>query len=349
MSSHSPTMMDVARVAGVGVATVDRVLNRRAAVRKNTEEKVLNAAFELGFALEKFKIFEELTEAAAPSRPRVPAKRLAFVLLRQVSTFYQELEKVIRTQAARSEHIAGEPEVLTLEHESPHEIAALLLELGSRNDAIALVTLDHPAINQAIDTLSRQGVSVFSLVTDVTAARRAGYIGIDNRKAGRTAAWAISRMSHTPGKVGILIGDHRFLCQELCEISFRSWFRERGAGFTVLETELTLERPDRAYEVTRTLLAAHADLRGLYVSGGGIEGVVQALQESGRQREVVVICTDLTETTRAALIDEVADVVLSHPRERLIEALIEAVSGHQEGAGTHVRLLPFDVVTTENL
>ena len=40
-------MLDVARAAGVGVATVDRVINRRAAVRPQTAQRVLEAAEQL--------------------------------------------------------------------------------------------------------------------------------------------------------------------------------------------------------------------------------------------------------------------------------------------------------------
>lgn len=45
----SPTIRDVARVAGVGVATVSRVLNSSGYVKPETRQKVLAAAGELGF------------------------------------------------------------------------------------------------------------------------------------------------------------------------------------------------------------------------------------------------------------------------------------------------------------
>ena len=43
------TMSAIAAAAGVGIATVDRVLNRRAPVRAQTEQKVLAAAHRLGY------------------------------------------------------------------------------------------------------------------------------------------------------------------------------------------------------------------------------------------------------------------------------------------------------------
>ena len=48
MGKARVTMEDVAKAAGVGVATVDRVLNGRARVRTSTAEQVLHAAEQLG-------------------------------------------------------------------------------------------------------------------------------------------------------------------------------------------------------------------------------------------------------------------------------------------------------------
>ncbi len=42
-------LIDVARRAGVGHATVDRVLNERGGVRPETAKRVLDAARDLGF------------------------------------------------------------------------------------------------------------------------------------------------------------------------------------------------------------------------------------------------------------------------------------------------------------
>jgi transcriptional regulator with XRE-family HTH domain len=47
---RTPTIYDVARVAGVSIASVSRVLNGRNNPREETRERVLRAVAELGFA-----------------------------------------------------------------------------------------------------------------------------------------------------------------------------------------------------------------------------------------------------------------------------------------------------------
>lgn len=349
MSNLVPTMADVAREAGVSVVTVDRVLNRRAMVRASTEKKVLDAALRLKFDIAKIKsLRNEIAAGPAPAAPR----RIGFFLLQEHTHFYEELAALIGMQAASNAGVA-EHKLFYFNNGSANDCASLLLKHGLEFDAIALVCVDHPQVNQAVGDLSAAGVAVYAMLTDITASQRAGYIGIDNRKAGRTAAWTVARLCRQPGKVGILIGDHRFLCQELCEISFRSYLREHGAQFEVLDPRLTLESNETAYQVTQALLREHPDLVGLYISCGGRQGVMQALRESGRAGELTVVCHELTENTRRGLVDGVIDVVLSMPREALVTRLIELMVNGPEmhgigGVAASVHL-PFEMITLENM
>jgi LacI family transcriptional regulator len=342
-------MADVACEAGVSIVTVDRVLNKRASVRPATEQRVLAAALKLNFALGKVQAIAR-EEASLPEL-LIP-RRLAFFLLRSDSNFYRALAAALTAATEANSAVSG-VDVYYLDDLTPSQCAQVLRDKGMRCDAIALVSVDHPAINQAVDQLADAGVRTYALVTDITATQRAGYVGLDNRKAGRTAAWAIARLSNAPGKIGLLLGDHRFLCQELCEISFRSYLREFGPDFQVIDTRLTVDADKDARQVTEQLLADHSDLVGIYVSSGGSDGVMDALRDSGRQARIVVVCHELTETTRSGLVDGVVDLVISLRREESARALVElmvqpASSSAAHGAAASV-MLPFDLVTAENI
>ena len=77
--------------------------------------------------------------------------------------------------------------------------------------------------------------------------------GLDNWKVGRTAAWAIARLCTKPGRIGILVGNPRYRCQEMNESGFRSYFRECAPDFTLLEPISTFEDKAIAREVTEPL------------------------------------------------------------------------------------------------
>lgn len=340
---HEPTMEDVAKAAGVGVATVDRVINRRAPVRPDTAQRVLDAAESLGFRRSGL-IRRRITEQHRPLK-------LGFLLQNQHSPFYKELGDALRQTVQAMNHPRASWVIEFMDDLTPRNVAERLLAIGSTVDAVALVAADHPVVNQAIETLSKKGVPVFAFVTDLTAPSIAGYVGVDNRKVGRTAAWAIENLCKQPGKIGLILGSHRYLCQEQCEISFRSYLRESASEFQVLETLVSLEDVTLAQAATWELLHCHPDLVAVYVAGGGIEGVLEALKEASLP-DLVTVCHDLTDITRQALVDGHATVVLSHPRDwmarRLCESMSAAIQNRQE-RGRGQDILPFTVYTVANV
>lgn len=336
-------MQDVALAAGVGVATVDRVINRRAPVRAETAQRVLEAAEQLGFrraGLIRRRINEE----------RVPVK-FGVLLQSRRSPFYAGLATALRETARTMTPAPASVLIEHLEDLTPRRVAERLTALGQQVDALAVVAADHPQIAQAIQKVHASGVPVFAWVSDLTDPAVAGYVGVDNRQMGATAAWFISHLCPPSGKVALILGSHRYLCQEQCEVSFRSWLREQAPGLTLLETLVSLEDGGLARATALELLHRHPDLAGIYVAGGGIEGVLEALDEA-RPPQLVTVCHDLTEVTRQALLDGRATVVLSHPREwmaqRLFELMLQAVHS-REPHGKWQGVLPFTVHTSANI
>ena len=248
--------------------------------------------------------------------------------------------------------IRGKPVIEFIDELIPAAIAAKLREHGKRADVVAVVAVDHPHVNEAVEDLARRGVPVFTVLTDVTAPSRAGYIGIDSRKAGRTAAWFISKLAKDPGKIGVLLGTHRYLGQELAEISFRSYFREQAQEFQVLETVVDLEDDRIAYEATLDILGKNGDLRGIYLAGGGMKGMIKALRDEKAGNRVIAVCNELLPYTRSALVDGIIDLALGTPISLLATQLIEAMANAAKGGsrtGMKQMQLPAELYISENI
>lgn len=338
-----PTVADLARAAGVSVATVDRVLNRRLPVRRETAARVLEAAEAIGYHASGL-----LRHRAAIA---APARTLGF-LLQRPDAFYQALAADLARATEAAPMIRGRPLVYFMDDLSPGTIVERLHRMAERADAIAVVAVDHPNVSAAIAELARRGVPVFTLLSDLTAEARAGYIGLDGRKTGRTAAWMVAHTARAPGTVGILVGSHRYLGQELSEISFRSYMREHAPAFRLLETLINLDHPHIAYDAVLDLMRKNPDLVGLYTAGGGADGVLQAVRDEGLAGRVAVVCNELTASTRAALVDGVATMVLSTPTAALAARAVEVMAAALEGAGTGgpVQIyLPFEMYVSENI
>lgn len=338
-----PTIADLAKTAQVSVATVDRVLNSRHPVREATAERVLRAAEAIGF--------HATTLLKQRLRVEAPAKTFGF-LLQKPDAFYQQLGKDMQEATARLSGVRGKAIVEFVTELSPSTLAERLRLMGERADAIAIVSVDHPYVTQTIDALAERGVPVFAILSELTAQSRAGFIGRDNRKEGRTAAWIIAKTAVRPGKVGIIVGSHRYLCQETAEISFRAYFREHAPEFRLLEPLVNLEDSRIAHAATQEMMATNRDLVGLYVCGGGFEGAIAAAREDRDHGPVAIVCNELTPRTRAALIDGVLTAVISTPTAELaartLEAMLKALSGKgPETAGPI--LVPFDFFVPTNI
>ena len=308
-----PTITDLAKKAGVSVATVDRVLNRRLPVREDTAIRVVEAAEAIGYhatGLLKRRLVE------------TPKRRFGF-LLQKPDPFYQNLATELAAATRQAHSIDGKPIVEFMEDILPSIIAERIHVVGSKVDALAVVAVDHPVVNQAVEQLIAQGKPVFTLLSELSTISRTGHVGLDGRKVGRSAAWTISRTAQGPGKIGILVGSHRYLNQELAEISFRSYMREHGAEFTLLEPIVNLDDDQIAYDAITEMALTNADLVGIYVCGGGQDGLIKALNDNQVRKEIVVVCNELTVSTRAALIDGTVDLVLAHPTATMAAKMIE--------------------------
>jgi LacI family transcriptional regulator len=341
--SRRPTITDLAQTAGVSVATVDRVLNQRHPVREETTRRVLRAAEDIGFHATAL-IRQRLS-------PDAPSRTFGFVLQKETHYFYQALAAALKEAVHQTPGVRGLPLITFASELTPAATTERLVEIGAHADAIAVVSVDHPTVSQAVEDLRRRGIPTFGVLTGLTTPGWAGYVGIDNRKAGRLAAWTIARTAKAPGEVGILVGSHRYLGHEMREIGFRSYFREHAPSFRVLEAIVNLEEPRIAYEATLDLLKKHKNVVGICVAGGGMEGVITALRDEKRAGTLAVVVNELTPDTRQALTDDVVTLVIGTPLQllarRLIDAMLNAIDDDTDRTPIQT-LLPFEIFTSEN-
>jgi LacI family transcriptional regulator len=339
-----PTISDLAKAANVSVATVDRVLNGRHKVREDTARRVYDAANEIGFhavGLLRQRVFEGL-----------PQYKLGFVLQKPDHHFYQAFVREIEVAVQNHPGIRGIAQIDFCTSQTPSELADKLREVGGRNQAVAMTAPDYPALSVAVEEMKAKGVPVFSLLSDFASGIREGYVGLNNRKAGRTAAWMIAKTAKKPGKVAVFVGSHRFHGHELREIGFRSYFREHAPNFEVLDTLVNLETVQITHEATLDLFMRHPDLVGFYVAGGGMEGAISAIREEKLGGKHIVVVNELTPISRAGLADESVTLAIATPLanlcRELVQLMVEAVDSGPAAAPGQT-FLPMELHVPENI
>lgn len=328
------TVHDVARAAGVSLATVDRVLNGRPGVRAATAEKVEQAIQSLGFS----------RDVNASLMARARDLKVVFFIPDGSNEFMDSLADAVLRRAGQA--LADRMHLVT------HRIRALDTgALASGLDALApsdcdcavIVTSEEPEILAAVDSATRRGIAVMTLVSDLPHSSRRHFIGVDNIAAGCTAASLIGRFLPLGGTVAVIAGSlHLRDHLERLE-GFRRILSADFAGIKVLDP---LEGHDGRAEteaLVAGLLAEHPDLSGIYNLGAGNAGLVSALEHSGRAGTVRVIAHELTAPTREGLLSGAIDVVLDQNPDGEIREAIAAARSLALGAGQHLATHPIEI------
>ncbi len=339
-----PTIKDLAEVAEVSVSTVNRVLGGKANVRASTIARVLEAAERIGF----------YGTGAIQNRLDQTRQAYTFSLLlhQRGRSFYETLGQKLQEAALATREADVTLNIHYMQDLSPHVVAEQMIRVSQGTDGLALAVAEHPLISGAVETLGSQGVPVAGIITPLTGLGMAHYIGLDQFKLGRTAGWFLHRLNPKPCKIAILVGNHRYRNQDLNESGFRSYFREFAPNFTLLAPGTTYESRAIAQELTERLLCDHPDLGGLFMAGGGITGVLQAMRQSDDAQNLKTIGLELFDVTRAGLIDGALTACLSHPLDDLARATIDVlIKARRAGpeAGRQSVLLPFSIHTRENI
>ena len=304
-----PNYRDIAHYAGVGTATVERVLNGRGGVRPELVEKVVIAARGLNYP------------RTLPDAHR-GLLRIEVLMVRPETTFYRRLARAF-------ERIAATLDPLVIVHRSfaeemkPDEIARRILSNELPRAGLILAVPNSPAISAAVEAVVQRGVPVVHVVT--RASRDIGeFVGIDNYAAGRTAAHFIARMARAQGPVVAL-------CHPIYQVhrdrirGFSDYFRDQAGPIDFEWLGFTRDEEHFSVETLSMALEKYPNLVGLYNAGGANSALISVLRRHDRAREILFVGHELTDYTRAALREGIMDVVLDQAPEAQAQRALDLI------------------------
>jgi LacI family transcriptional regulator len=336
------TLEDVAREAGVSLATVDRVVNGRIGVHARTIERVNAAIKQLGF----------LPDPHASRLARGRDYDFRIILPAGENEFMQALAAEFR---ATRERQLQERVRLSIQHVDTFDglaLAAALEKLPSGIDGVAVVALDHPAVTESINALADSGVVVLTLVSDVPNSRRAHFVGIDNFAAGRTAASLIGRfVGLRSGKVGMIAGSLALRDHIERQFGFEQIISREYPNLEVLPVREARDENARVEAVSRSLLKDHSDLVAIYNEGGGQAGVIAALEATGHVSDVIFVAHELTPSTRRHLVRGTIDALINQDAGHMARSTARILTALREGrpivsGQEHIRI---DIFLRDNM
>lgn len=316
-----PTVHDIARSAGVSLATVDRVLNGRPGVREVTRERVEQAISILGY----------VRDVAAANLAKGRTYSFAFVLPKNDNSFMINVRGEVEEAIGRSGPERTRIRIVDVPPFDAQALAQALDDLvADQPDGVAFVAVEGDEVHAAVARLKDAGIAVVTLVSDLPGSERDHFAGIDNNAAGRTAANLLGRfLGGRKGTIAVVAGsmlvrDHR----ERLE-GFKTVIGEDFSQFEVLPVIEARDDPALVDELVSAVLRQHADVIGLYSLGAGNRGIVHALADIVTRP--LVVAHELTRTTRSALEEGLIDAVLNQDAGHEVRSAIRVLKGKVEG------------------
>nr|WP_297171365.1 LacI family DNA-binding transcriptional regulator [uncultured Agathobaculum sp.] len=297
------TAQQIAELAGVSRGTVDRALHNRGRVNPEVAARIQRIAEELGYkpnlvgqALVKTK--RDFKIGAILQSVETPTMQIVLEGLRRATDELRSsgVELIVR-------ELHGLDEELVLEN---------IEELTSQGiQGLAISPNNTAELRQCINGLYEQGIPVITLNSDVPGSKRICFIGMDNYRAGQTAAGLMCQMLPDNSKILPLAGHLNNTAHNNRLNGFLDTLNQQNTyNLRIMPFQPCFDRNDYAHEITQHALRENPDLVGIYVASNGQEGVCQAVEEEGRKGKVKIIAFDLNEPNMRLLQSDSLNIVL---------------------------------------
>lgn len=290
------TSQQIAELAGVSRGTVDRALHNRGRVNPEVAARIHKIADELGY--KPNMIGQALVRTKRDFK-------LGAILQSAETPTMQIVAEGVRQSAAE---LRGSGVDLELREIPGLNVERLLKEIDSLAAqgirGLAIAPSNAPELVSRIDELAEQGIPVVTLNSDVPTSRRLCFIGMDNYRAGQTAAYLMRQSLPSGGQVFPLAGHLNNTAHNNRLNGFLDGLRILNADdIQLLPFQPCFDREDYAYEITQHILRENPGLLGIYVASNGQQGACRAIVEAGLRGRVRVIAYDLNEPNMELLQD----------------------------------------------
>lgn len=305
------TLQEVAVRAGVGSATVDRVINERGLVSDEVTRKVLAAAKVLGLRRVLPQSHHSLIRInVILARPELPLIHRMGIEFRRLSHRMGQSVVIHRT---------------VLDDEAPSTIATALLR--RQCDAAIVYAQDHPMIHAAIADMDLMGKPVVTMISDLPGSKRLAYAGTDHYRAGRSAGYFLSCMAPA-GEIIVLCNHLGFQSHAQRVHGLRDFLAQSGSGHVIAQIVEGGDDAIRSEARLKAAFADHAQAVAIYNVGAANRGVAAAIRAGILTARPVFIGHELTQFTWGILREGLMTLTIDQNPELQAQFALDVLLNH---------------------
>lgn len=279
------TIKQIADLAGVSRGTVDRVLNNRGRVNKETERRIREIAQSLNYMPSK------ASRSLSMLKRRV---KLGYIIFPQdENPFFKQVEAGIQKKAQELAEYGVTLVKKYGDYTDPEYQNQLIDELIDEGVAgIAFCGFNTPATISKLKQVSKSGIPVVTVNSDIPESGRLAYVGSDYYKSGRSAGQLLDMLTSGKVNVGIILGSRNILCHSSRVEGFSAYINEHAPNISISKIAENNDDDIQSYSIAKNMLASDESINALFLASAGTYGVCRAVEELPEERRPIVICYD---------------------------------------------------------
>ena len=296
------TIQKIAEAAGVSRGTVDRALNNRGRIDPQVSERILRIADEMGY------VPRSRRQTASRGKPI----KIGVVTQLAGSSFMLEVNRGI--QKAVSELREKNIELILKEGMTVDEKEQLRFfeELESEGiSGLAVMPVDCESVREKLESLSvEKKIPVVTFNSDIVGSKRLCFVGMDNRKSGRTAAGLLGMLTRGKGKILIITGYFSNHVDNQRVDGFLEEVKKEYPELEIAGVHGSFDETAEVEKIIENVMTNIEGITGILVVSGGQAGVGKAFEKLKLDKRPYVVIYDQTPKNEKALKDNTVDFLI---------------------------------------
>jgi ribose transport system substrate-binding protein len=246
--------------------------------------------------------------------------------------FWQAVKQGAEQEAAR-QGVRISFEGPASESEVEAQVTMLTNALGRQPDVLGFAALDSRAAAPLLQQARSSNIPVIAFDSGVDSDIPLTTAATDNKAAAAEAAKHMAEALGGTGKVGLVVHDQTSRTGQDRRDGFLEWMRTNAPGIQVLDPQYGGGDQAKSADITKAIIAANPDLRGIYAANeGSAIGVLRGVAESGKTGLTVIGFDSGTGQIEAIRNGQMLGAVTQDPigmGKALVDAAAKAHRGEQ--------------------
>jgi ribose transport system substrate-binding protein len=197
--------------------------------------------------------------------------------------FWQAVKKGAEQEAAK-QNVRITFEGPASESEIESQVTMLTNALGRQPNALAFAALDSKAAAPLLLQAKSRNIPVVAFDSGVDSDVPVTTAATDNKAAAGEAAKHMAQAIGNSGKVALVVHDQTSRTGADRRDGFIDWMKANAPGVQVLEPQYGGGDQAKSADITKAIIAANPDIKGIYgANEGSAIGVLRGIAESGKQ------------------------------------------------------------------